>query len=124
MPALTHDTSARLVTPLQLHTCVSGLISRKVICLAGAPMSKSSWSRSSGSGVLRSNDCIRYGALLMSPRRMPPTSRPSRTMSFLYVPRFASENWTTSSSGYWGSTSPIEATSTPMTFSLVATREP
>ena len=60
----------------------------------------------------------------MSPIKMPPIRRPSRTISFLYVPRLASENWITSSRSSCGSVMPMLANSTPITFSLVASFEP
>ena len=58
-PPATQDAIAALVTPLQLHTCISGGISSIVTFWLGVPRSNSSESRSSGSGASRSKHCIR-----------------------------------------------------------------
>jgi len=124
LPAVTQPLMAPLVTPLQLQTCMFCGISSIVAWAEGAPMSNNRLSRSSGSGVLRSKACVRYGALLMSPSKMLPSRRPLRMISFLYVPFFGSVNCTTSSPSSVGSVTPIEATSTPITFSRVEILEP
>ena len=82
-PPATAWPMAALVTPLQLQTWLSAGISSSVTAWGGAPRSNISDSRSSGSGLSRSKACIRKAALEMSPIRMPPTRRPSRTISFL-----------------------------------------
>ena len=76
-------TRSPLDTPLQLQTCASSAISAAPCLGRRPPMSNSSSTRSSGSGRSRSNACVRYATLLMSPSRMAPTSRPLRTISFL-----------------------------------------
>jgi hypothetical protein len=49
LPAATQAPIAPLVTPLQLHTCISAGISSSVIFCEGVPRSNSNESRSLGS---------------------------------------------------------------------------
>jgi hypothetical protein len=58
-PPATQAAMVDLVTPLQLHTCISAGIWSMVIFWLGAPRSNNSDSRSAGSGVSRSKHCMR-----------------------------------------------------------------
>jgi hypothetical protein len=58
-PRLTQAEIAPFVTPLQLHTCMSTGIASMLTLPDGAPMSKRSEMRSSGTGVLRSYACVK-----------------------------------------------------------------
>lgn len=87
-------------------------------------MSNISDTRSSGSGRPLSNAWVRNDTLLTSPTSVAPTSFPSRITMVLYTPCLGSEYCTNSSSSRSGALIPIDATSTPATFSFVATREP
>ena len=123
-PPRTQETSAPLLTPLQLQTCASSASSATPTATSGVPMSNISDTRSSGSGSPLSNACVRKDTLLTSPSSVAPTSFPSRITMVLYTPCFGSEYCTNSSSGSSGALRPIDATSTPATLSLVAVRDP
>src|SRR6201998_3434639 len=123
-PPRTVSTIVAFCTPLQLQTCASSDNSAAPTATSGVPMSNISEMRSSVSGSPRSKACIKNATLLTSPTRVAPTSLLSRTTTVLYTPCFGSLYCTNSSSSCSGAFSPIAATSTPATLSLVAMREP
>src|SRR4051812_44644353 len=124
VPERTQDTSAPLLTPLQLQTCASSASSDTPTSAAGDPRSNISPIRSAGSGRPRSNAWIRNATLPTSPSRVAPISRSSRITTLLYTPRRGSAKTTNSSSSRSGAVIPIDATSTPATFSLVVVLDP
>ncbi len=78
VPFRTHATRSPFETPLQLQTCTESSISAAPCSPEGPASSKSSSTRSSGSGRPRSKLWVRNATFPTSPSRVAPTSLPSR----------------------------------------------
>src|SRR6266852_247310 len=116
--------SAPLETPLQSQMRASS--GRSATRMGTAP--SWSWKRSaarlSGSGMPRSNDWSSAAAGAVSPSSTAPARRPSRTTSFLYTPRAGSAKVISSSRSPAPCDRPMTDSSTPITLSRVARRDP
>src|SRR5439155_15009950 len=124
LPALIAAQIVPLLTPLQSQTwCESGRSASDTSFRADCGVKNSSIRRS-GTGASVLNSSIRLSAGPRSPSRQAADSFPSRTIAFQYTRRAGSLNCTTSSDGFRSAIRPMLASSTPITFSLVASFDP
>ena len=124
-PRATHARIAPLVTPLQLQICASSGSSATLTSVGGPPRSNSSDTRSSGSTVPRSKACMRNETLRMSPSSVAPDELAVADDHASCRRRAAARRTgRPRRRGARAPTRPIVASSTPETFSLVASFEP